>query len=221
VRRLSRVGRRWVGTFAMILGVVAVISSFFFYDRHNELTRMIQSWGWLGILCAILIMGCICSTPIPSEGLLLLYLKVFGVTHGVLYAWTGAMLSAVFIFFFARYYGSPLVARLLPPQRFRLVDEWIKKRGIFGLVIARLLPVPAFVVNYLVGLIPSVSFSNYMWTAAITVIPYYLGASMIYLGATRMLFGWAVLGVVGLALLSYLGHVLNKSKKSELPLKSR
>ncbi|WP_160327201.1 VTT domain-containing protein [Ferroacidibacillus organovorans] len=84
-------------------------------------------------------------TPVPSEGLLVMYFKVFGVVYGGLYSWSGAMLGSVFTFMLARYFISPILRTRLPVDRFERIERWIAKRGAVGLLFVRLLPVPAFV----------------------------------------------------------------------------
>lgn len=201
---------------ALIVVIFAVLLILFFYlDRRNELSVFIRNLGLGGIFLSILLMSALCMTPIPSEGLMILLLKIFGVYAGTLYSWLGSTLSSLIIFYFARYFGKSFFQRLITPQRFATVDHWIQKKGSFGLLIARLLPIPAFAVNYIAGAMPSVKLWPYVWTAALSIIPYYIGTALVYVGIVQSTWIWLALG--GLAILAFWGmsYMLSKKSKSE------
>ena len=76
----------WTGIIIAVF--VSLIAAFFYLDRRNELSVMIQEWGLGGVVFAILLMAALCMTPIPSEGLVVMYLKIFGTYEGVfLHGW--------------------------------------------------------------------------------------------------------------------------------------
>lgn len=181
------------------LGIIAVVL-FFYYDRHDVLSTIFRSWGVLGIFAAILFMAVLCMTPIPSESLLVLYLHVYGVGPGVVYSWLGSIVSSLIVFVVARVVGKPLLKSMITDTRFDSIDNWIGRHGTSGLLILRLLPIPGFLVSYVVGTIPSVGLWKFVWTAAVTVIPYYMGASLIYLGVASHLVIWIGVGFIGLCL---------------------
>lgn len=201
---------------ALIVVIFAVLLILFFYlDRRNELSVFIRNLGLGGIFLSILLMSALCMTPIPSEGLMILLLKIFGVYAGTLYSWLGSTLSSLIIFYLARYFGKSFFQRLITPQRFATVDHWIQKKGSFGLLIARLLPIPAFAVNYIAGAMPSVKLWPYVWTAALSIIPYYIGTALVYVGIVQSTWIWLALG--GLAILVFWGmsYMLSRRSKSE------
>lgn len=201
---------------ALIVVIFAVLLILFFYlDRRNELSVFIRNLGLGGIFLSILLMSALCMTPIPSEGLMILLLKIFGVYAGTLYSWLGSTLSSLIIFYLARYFGKSFFQRLITPQRFATVDHWIQKKGSFGLLIARLLPIPAFAVNYIAGAMPSVKLWPYVWTAALSIIPYYIGTALVYVGIVQSTWIWLALG--GLAILAFWGmsYMLSRRSKSE------
>lgn len=164
----------------IIIGVIA----FFYFNRDHHLSAFIQSNGSTGILAAILIMTLICLTPLPSEGLLLVYFNVYGVMMGTVYAWTGYVLSTILIFVVSRYISTNFIRNRIARSRFKAVDRWIGERTIFGLLVVRILPIPAFIVNSVLGTMPSVSFLKYWLTAIVAILPYYIMSSCLYLGIT-------------------------------------
>jgi uncharacterized membrane protein YdjX (TVP38/TMEM64 family) len=205
----SVINWRTIGVFVLAL-LVAV--AFLYFDRRDSISIAIRSWGPVGVIAAIVIMTALCMTPIPSEGLLVMYMKIYGSWWGVVYGWTGATLSSVVIYILARRFGPPIVHRYLPRERFEQVDEWVKSKGVLGLLIARLLPIPAFAINYVAGVIPSIGFWPYLWTAAVSMIPYYTGAAFIFLGLSTRLTIWLIVGGITILLFWLAGYVANRHK---------
>lgn len=200
----------WTGI--IIAAFVSLIAGFFYLDRQNEISNIILQSGPGGVVLAILLMTALCMTPIPSEGVVVMYLKIFGVYEGVFLAWLGSTLSSVAIFIIVRVYGQALMKKLISPQRFEMVDNWIKGKGPLGLFMARLLPIPAFAVNYIASAMPSMKFWTYLWTAAVSMIPYYIGTALIFLGVSEETWIWLVLGIIALILIWSTGYFLNKRR---------
>ena len=202
--------RKYGWTGVLIAAFVFLIAAFFYLDRRNELSVIIQEWGLWGVAFAIFLMAALCMTPIPSEGLVVLFLKIYGIYQGIFFAWVGSTLSAVAIFIIVRVYGQKLMQKLISPERFKVVDKWIKGKGSLGLLVARLLPIPAFAVNYIAGAMPSMKLGTYLWTAALSIIPYYIGTALVFLGVARETWIWLVLGSVALILFWSTGYLLTK-----------
>jgi len=200
----------WTGL--IIAAFIVLIAIFFYLDRRNELSVIIRAWGLWGVVFAIFLMAAMCMTPIPSEGLVVLYLKIYGVYQGVFLAWFGSTLSALAIFIIVRVYGQTLMKRLISPERFNVVDNWVKGKGSMGLFVARLLPIPAFAVNYIAGAMPSMNLWTYLWTAALAMIPYYVGTALVFIGVARETWIWLVLGIVALILFWGTGYLLNRRR---------
>ncbi|MDR3586432.1 MAG: VTT domain-containing protein [Desulfosporosinus sp.] len=205
-RNLLKYG--WTGV--LIVAFVLLVAAFFYLDRRNELSGIIRAWGLWGVVFAIFLMAALCMTPMPSEGLVVLFLKIYGIYEGVLIAWLGSILSAVAIFIIVRVYGQTLMKRVISPERFKTVDNWVQGKGALGLFVARLLPIPAFAVNYIAGAMPSMKLGTYLWTAALSIIPYYIGTALVFLGVARETWIWLVLGSVALILFWSTGYLLTK-----------
>ncbi|SIS64818.1 TVP38/TMEM64 family protein [Alicyclobacillus vulcanalis] len=196
-------------TIAMILSGALVAVVVLYLDRNHRLSDWIQSWGFWGVVWAIVIMVIWCLTPIPSEGLLIIFLRVFGVVLGTTYAWIGSTISSILIFFIARHFTRILLERVQNHERFEQVNHWVREWGSLGLLLARLLPVPAFLVNYVAGMIPATSLWAYTWTAVVAMVPYYLGVALVYAGV----FGnwiYILLGCIPLAALGVFAGLLRR-----------
>lgn len=188
-------------TISMVVFGVLMMVAVLYLDRHHKISHLIQSWGAAGIIVAIILMMIWCLTPIPSEGLLVVFLRVFGVTWGTLYAWLGSTLSALAIYYIARHFTRLWLTRASSHERFQQINEWVVNWGSIGLLFARLLPVPAFVVNYAAGMVPAVSVWTYTWTAVVSIMPYYFGVALVFSGV----FGNWILILVGLLPLVLVG----------------
>ena len=204
--------RKYGWTGVIIAAFAILIVAFFYLDRRNQLSAVIQAWGLWGAFFAILLMTAFCMTPIPSEGLVIMFLKIFGVYEGVFFAWIGSTISAMVIYILVHSYGQTLMQKLISPERFNLVDHWVDGKGSLGLLVARLLPIPAFAVNYIASAMPSMRIWSYLWTSALSMIPYYVGTALVYLGVAQATWLWFVLGFGALILFWGTGYYLNKRK---------
>ena len=207
-RNIGKYG--WTGI--LIAVFILLIAAFFYLDRRNEISVIIREWGLWGVAFAIFLMAALCMTPIPSEGLVVLLLKIYGVYQGVFFAWLGSTLSAVAIFIIVRVFGPTLMQKLISQERFKVVANWVKGKGSLGLFVARLLPIPAFAVNYIASAMPSMKLWTYLWTAALAIIPYYVGTALVFLGVARETWIWLVLGLAALIVFWGTGYVLNKRR---------
>lgn len=205
----------WRTITMVVLGIV-MVGVLLYLDRHHRISDMIQSWGVLGVIVGIFLMLIWCLTPIPSEGLLIIFLRVFGVVWGTAYAWIGTTLSAVVIYYIARHFTRAMLKRVSSHERFEQVNLWVRDWGGIGLLLARLLPVPAFIVNYVAGMIPAIGLWTYVWTAVIAIMPYYLGVALVFKGV----FGnwiYALIGLIPLGIVSIIGLILRKRGAGGIP----
>lgn len=193
---------------AFTLFIILSILLFFYLDRSDAISKIIKNSGFFGTIIAIVMMAFVSLTPVPTEGLLVLYQKVYGVYWGTSLAWLGANVGAVIIFFIARSYGQKLLGQFIKPQYFELVNHWVEKKGIWGLFIARLLPIPAFAVNYVAGVLPTVRFWPYLWTAALSIIPYYVATALVFLGVSLQVWPWLVCGAIGILAFWGIGYLV-------------
>jgi uncharacterized membrane protein YdjX (TVP38/TMEM64 family) len=196
-----------------MIGCVSAVA-FLYLDRNNSVSNLIHSFGASGVIGAVLAMAILCVTPFPSEGLLIMYLKVYGVIWGTLYAWSGFVLASIAIFGVSRYLGSKAIRSWVSRERFDAIDEWIKRKGTIGLLFVRLLPIPALVVNLITGIMPSVSLWKYAWTGAVTIIPYYIAASLIFLGVSRQDMLAFLVGIPVITTIWFLGYCGSRRERS-------
>ncbi|HBP63273.1 MAG TPA: TVP38/TMEM64 family protein, partial [Desulfosporosinus sp.] len=51
-----------------------------------------------------------------------------------------------------------------------------------------------------------------LWTAALSMIPYYVGTALVFLGVSQETWIWLVLGIIALILIWSAGYFLNKRR---------
>jgi len=194
----------------ILILLVLLVVAFFYFDHRYDISASILRLGILGNIIAVLLMTLLYMTPIPSEGLLILCFKIYGVYMGIFLSWLGMELSSIITFFIARVYGQKLLQKVVSPEQFALVDKWVQKKGTIGLLIARLLPVPALAINSIAGVIPSIDFWPYFWTAAVSIVPYYVATALVFLGIYQGTWQWLVLGAVAVTFFWGGGYLLNR-----------
>ncbi|MDB5083851.1 MAG: hypothetical protein JWN30_737 [Bacilli bacterium] len=201
---------RFISTAVLFLAGISLILLFFYFDRQDTVSVVLRSWGTWGILLSIALMAFLSIMPVPSEFLLILNMKIYGVVSGILYAWIGTMAGTLLTFIIIRFYGMPLLKQWVSEAVWIKVDRWVSKRGAIGLLIARLLPIPASVVNYAAGCLESVRLWDYFWTAAVSIWPYYLGAASLFVGIPKGITKGMLLGGAILLVLWLVGSFLNR-----------
>lgn len=193
----------------LIIGVLLVIA-FFYIDRHGLITHAIQSTGLFGIVISVFLMALFCIIPVPSEFLMIMNMKVFGVWWGIFYTWIGAMIGAIAVFWAARHFGRHLLEAFVSENRVEQVNQWVGGHGAIGLLLARLVPLPFIVVNYTAGVLKSVRPIDYIWTTAIGLLPYDIGAALVFLGFSKKYTLWIVIGGIAVLAIWIAGYLFNR-----------
>ncbi|WDL96357.1 TVP38/TMEM64 family protein [Alicyclobacillus sp. ALC3] len=195
---------------AVILVGALLVAAFFYFDRNDRLSRLILATGAWGIVISIVAMTLFCIIPVPSEFLLVLNMKVYGVWWGSLFSWTGSMLGCIAVFLISRYWAGGLLRPFITNEQMSKVEKWVGHHGVTGLILARIVPLPFIVVNYTAGVVRSVTLWNFTWTSAVGGIPYYLGAACVFLGFSRRYMVWLIVGAVAVIGVWAVGYLYNR-----------
>lgn len=205
---------RHIALSAALLAVgLLLVVGFFYLDRHNRIGRLIQSAGPFAVIASIVLMCIFCMLPVPSEFLIILNMKVFGVWWGVLYSWAGSLSGSIAVFLFARYIARDLLKRFIAEEHMRKVETWISQRGVMGLILVRIIPVPFIVVNYTAGVVRDISLWNFTWTSTVGGIPYYLAAGLLFLGFSKKLVVWLFVGGTAVLAIWLVGYMYRRKTK--------
>ncbi|WP_407309596.1 TVP38/TMEM64 family protein [Desulfosporosinus sp. SB140] len=205
---LDKLENRWSAVL-FVTGILIIVG-FLYIDRGQEISNVIRSTGCLGKVTAILLITLLSMTPIPTESLTIICLKSYGIVWGTFYSWVGSTLSSIAIYWLVQSIKEPLLHSIISQERFNQVNEWIKRKGTIGLVVARLLPLPAFIVNYITAMIPAIDFWSYLWTAALTIIPSYIATALVFMGISANYRIWLLVGSFAMVILWIFSYLMSR-----------
>jgi uncharacterized membrane protein YdjX (TVP38/TMEM64 family) len=121
--------------------------------------------------------------PIPAEVFMFRNLHAYGVLPGTVLNWSGALLGAEILFLFTRFVRISIARTSKFSYPYRLFSrEQGKLQKIWGLILVRVLPVPAKAVDITAGIIRTITWWEFTWTTAVGMIPYQLFMILIYHG---------------------------------------
>jgi uncharacterized membrane protein YdjX (TVP38/TMEM64 family) len=138
-------------------GIHEFIAEGFFYLKYRNfegLRQFILSYGIWAPITSIVLMTTQSLVPlVPGVIITITNAWIFGWQYGSLYSWTGALLGAALDFGIARWYGRPLIERIVSSKYLTLTDSFFKRHGIIAVFITRLVPIVPFkVISYGAGL---------------------------------------------------------------------
>lgn len=191
--------RIWWTIGTVLLGVIAVWL-YFRYERYTSL--FIHRLGPFGVFGAVVLMAILCIIPFPAEFLMVIDMQIFGVWMGIFYVWVGAMLGSYVTFLLAKRFGETLIRRFVSDRHVEKLNELVGNHGALGLLMARLIPfIPFVVLNYACAMIPEVGTWTYLWTTGLGIIPYDVGAALVFLGFSKRTLVWLITGGVAIVLI--------------------
>lgn len=127
------------------------------YIERRDFTGLrafILQYGPWAPVTAILLMMLQSVVPfVPGLVLTMTNAWIFGWQYGTCYSWLGALSGAWLDFTIARYYGRPVVERIIGTQNVCFAEQFFLKYGLLAVLLTRLTPVIPFkVVSYGAGL---------------------------------------------------------------------
>jgi len=168
----------------------------------------IQDWlrgfgFWAPVVSGLLQLVTSLFPPGPSFLLGIVNAMLYGMVLGGILTFVTALASAAACFGIARLVGRPGMERFLSPRRLTQVDEFMQKRGVLAVFVARLIPfINPDIVSYAAGV------------TGIRLVPFLLGvgagavpSTIFYsvVGARAMeATGWVFLAVTGATILPLL-----------------
>lgn len=132
----------------------------------------ILSYGVWAPITSILLMVLQSLLPlVPGLAITITIAWIFGWQWGAFYSWLGALLGASLDFGLARWYGRPLVEKIVRSQHLHIFDEFFLRHGIIAVFITRLTPIVPFkVVSYGAGL-TKVSLGQFIFATGVGQSP--------------------------------------------------
>lgn len=115
-------------------------------------------------------------SPLPAFVITFANVWVFGWVWGAVYSWIGATFGASLCFCIAKFYGRPVVEKMVGKKSLQMSDDFFAKYGPYSVIISRLVPVVPFdIVSYAGGL-TTMGFWEFFWATGLGQLP----ATIIY-----------------------------------------
>jgi phospholipase D1/2 len=111
--------------------------------------RLQQAWWAPALLVAGYVV--LCPVGVPASPLMVAGGIVFGAVYGTIYNLVGLLLGGLATYFLGRALGREFIAHLAG-RRLKKVERALARRGFWGLVGVRFLPLPFALVNYCIAL---------------------------------------------------------------------
>ena len=181
--------------------------------NKTTISNFINSLGPWGPVSSVSLMVLHSFVPFPSELLTLANGMVYGPFWGVVITWIGAMLGAFASFGLTKYFGRPFVETKVSPTQLKKLDQWFEHKGVWPLLLSRLIPLISFnLINYGAGM-TNVSWWNFAWTTGVGILP--ITIIMVIMGNNFNIlpwWGWVILlgAIIGATYIASSKH----SKKS-------
>ncbi len=155
------------------------------------------------------------AAPLPAFVITFANAWIWGWAFGAVISWTGAMIGATICFYLAKWFGRPLVEKMVGGKTLELTDKFFDRYGKYTVIIARLIPVVPFdPISYAAGL-TNMSLRSFLIATGVgqlpaTIVYSYLGENI----SSGAKYGFMVFSAV-LALL-ILSMILKKRMENRL-----
>lgn len=142
--------------YAQAPGLQAFVAQGTAYLRSGDfygLRAFLLGYGALAPLVSVALMTVQSVVPFVP-GMLMTFANawLFGWQLGSVYSAVGALLGAAVDFCLARWYGKPLLDRLMPAQTAQATGRLIERHGVLAVLVTRLVPIVPFkIVSYGAG----------------------------------------------------------------------
>jgi len=128
-------------------------------------------WGYLMYVVLILLS---IPLPIPSTPIILAGGYVYGMIVGTILALIGAIIGGTIAFYLVRFYGKPLLEKLVDKHHIDHFNHIFKKRGSIAALISYAIPLfPSDTINLILGL-TRMKYLTFLFLVIIGHIPRYL-----------------------------------------------
>lgn len=192
-----------------------LVSIFNLFRNPQVMREYIADYGPLApLVSALLMIFQSVAAPLPAFLITFANGLLFGLWWGAALSWSSAMLGAALCFSIARYFGRPVVVKLISESALAASDQFFERYGKHTVLIARLVPVISFdVISYGSGL-TGIRFLAFWIATGIgqlpaTILYSYLGDEAT--GTIKILF-WAFGVVIAISVVTFL--IKRRSKSS-------
>ncbi len=167
-------------------------------SHDPEVTRaFVSSLGWAGplaLLAAFVVQAVI--PVIPSLAITAVSVRAYGMLHGFLIVYSGALLGAAAGYGLGRTLGDPLVRALAGEHAREMAQQFAAKNGVQGVMLLRLMPILPSEAMSLVAGAARMGFRPFMLATAVGVLPVTLLVVWLSDNVHRLIVGLAMFSLV-------------------------
>lgn len=174
--------------FVRIVIILAVVAGYYFIPgvkseievaagllAKADIKGMKEYLAGFGVWGPIVSMGLMViqalAAPLPAFVITFANAWIWGWLFGAVISWTGAMFGAAICYYLARWFGRPLVEKMVGGKTLDLTDKFFGRYGKYAVIIARLIPVVPFdPISYAAGL-TNMSLGNFLFATGIGQLP--------------------------------------------------
>lgn len=165
-----------------VLGIIILIillANYYLPDFRNfaspsfvrEYLLSLGNWGYLVYVILFLLS---IPLPIPSTPVAIAGGYVFGIIVGTALTIIATLIGASIAFYLIRYYGEPLLEKVVSKHHIEHFMHIFKKRGINGAIIAYAIPIfPSDSINFMLGL-SKIRYHTFLLVVIIGSLPRYV-----------------------------------------------
>ena len=159
--------------------LILLLANYYLPDFRNfaspsfvrEYLLGLGNWGYLVYVILFLLS---IPLPIPSTPVAIAGGYVFGIVVGTALTILAALIGASIAFYLVRYYGEPLLEKVVSKHHIHHFIHIFKKRGINGAILAYAIPVfPSDSINFILGL-SRIRYHTFLLVVIIGSIPRYV-----------------------------------------------
>ncbi|HLC70869.1 MAG TPA: TVP38/TMEM64 family protein, partial [Candidatus Nanoarchaeia archaeon] len=162
-----------------IIIFIILLANYYLPDFRNfaspsfvrEYLLELGNWGYLVYVILFLLS---IPLPIPSTPVAIAGGYVFGIIVGTALTILAALIGASIAFYLIRYYGEPLLEKVVSKHHIEHFMHIFKKRGINGAILAYAIPVfPSDSINFMLGL-SKIRYHTFLLVVIIGSLPRYV-----------------------------------------------
>ena len=140
-----------------------------FGDRLKDIV-FIQGTAGVGLYILVSLLGSV--TPLSTMPLLPVAVALWGNLAAAIFSIIGWWLGAMLAFSLSRWFGKPLIAKIVALEEIRRIEKIIPAKNIFLSIVILRIVLPVDVLSFGLGLFSPVSWGVYALATLVGIIPF-------------------------------------------------
>jgi uncharacterized membrane protein YdjX (TVP38/TMEM64 family) len=174
-KRIKKINSENAKKIAFLILIILAAFIFFqvvgFHKTFIILKNYIENVGFLGLLIFCFIFAISGLIAVPMYFMTVIAGTLFGITKGIIISSIGSLIGAVLAFWIARYFAKNFIRRLFSKsKKFKKLNFIAMTKGNIIVAVMRLIPFPAFILNYGFGL-TKIPFKTYLFWSWLCMLP--------------------------------------------------